>query len=120
MSIRKVSLGWGLLLGLAGSCLASAPAGRGDIHFQGAIVEAPCKVSVTGPGLALHGCPGAAPEGSSAPGMEPVVTVSSLDASAAPARLQVTDDLLPRQYRLLDAASRPINLGNYRVTLSYP
>jgi hypothetical protein len=52
--------------------------------------------------------------------MEPVVTVSSLDASAAPARLQVTDDLLPRQYRLLDAASRPINSGNYRVTLSYP
>lgn len=121
MNIRKLSLGLGLLLGLGGSCLASAPIGRGDIHFQGAIVEAPCKVSVTGQVLAMHGCPRAAHGGSSsASGMEPAVTVSSLDSSAVPARLQVNDGPLPRQYRLLDAASRPISSGNYRVTLTYP
>ncbi|MCY1451646.1 hypothetical protein D9M71_685210 [compost metagenome] len=113
MSIRKMSLALGLSLGLAGSCLASAPI----IRFQGAIVEAPCKVSVTGQGLALRGCPGSA-QGDliNARNMEPVVTVSSLDSPAAPARLQVNDG----QYRLVDAASRPITSGNYRVTLSYP
>lgn len=121
MSIRKMSLGLGLLLGLAGSCLASAPMERGVIHFQGAIVEPPCKVTVSGQGLVLHGCARAAHgDGISAQSMEPLVTVSSLDPSAAPARLQVNDGLFPRQYRLLDAASRPITSGNYRVTLTYP
>jgi type 1 fimbria pilin len=121
MSIRKMSLGLGLLVGLAGSCLASAPPGRGVIHFQGAIVEPPCKVTVTGHGLALHGCPRDEHAGGiSARSLEPVVTVSSLDSAAAPARLQVNDAKIPRQYRLLDAASKPITSGNYRVTLTYP
>jgi type 1 fimbria pilin len=121
MNIRRMSLGLGLLLGLGGSCLATAATGQGEIRFQGAIVEPPCKVSVTGQGLALQGCPKAAPGGDiSVPGMEPLMTVSSLDSPAVPARLQASDGLLPRQYRLLDAASRPIQSGNYRVTLTYP
>ena len=113
MSIRKMSLALGLSLGLAGSCLASAPI----IHFQGAIVEAPCKVSVSSKGLALRGCPGSAQgDPISARNMEPVVTVSSLDSPAAFARLQVNNG----QYRLVEAASEPITSGNYRVTLAYP
>ncbi|EJN28804.1 hypothetical protein PMI35_02839 [Pseudomonas sp. GM78] len=113
MSIRKMSMALGLSLGLAGSCLASAPI----IHFQGAIVEAPCKVSVTGRGLALRGCPGSAQgDPVSARSMEPVLTVSSLDSPPVPARLLINDG----QYMLVDAASRPITSGNYRITLAYP
>ncbi|NWL21611.1 hypothetical protein DM828_20115 [Pseudomonas umsongensis] len=113
MSIRKMSLALGLSLGLTGICLGAAPI----IHFQGAIVEAPCNVSITGQGLALLGCPGSA-QGDLviARNMEPVVTVRSFDSPAVPARLQVRNG----QYRLVDAASRPITSGNYQVTLAYP
>ncbi|WP_274517853.1 hypothetical protein [Pseudomonas sp. GM78] len=44
------------------------------------------------------------------------MTVSSLDSPPVPARLLINDG----QYMLVDAASRPITSGNYRITLAYP
>ncbi|MFU2327593.1 type 1 fimbrial protein [Pseudomonas sp. NFX98] len=125
MNVRKMSIGLGILLSLGGNCFASEPAVQRLIHFQGAIVEAPCVVSEAAKGLALNACPAAARSvGVSALSVERVGSVSSLEPTALKVKLLVESNedrgMFTRQYALLDADDKPVRSGDYRVTLTYP
>ncbi|MGE8067867.1 hypothetical protein [Pseudomonas sp. NPDC089569] len=122
MNVRKMSFGLALSLGLGTSCFASAPVERGVVHFQGAIVQGPCRVSDTGQGFAVHDCPRG--HHISAQRMAPVATVDSLDPSGPEVKLLVESNAgqgnFTRQYVLLNAANEPVSSGTHRITLTYP
>ncbi|MFA7944169.1 type 1 fimbrial protein [Pseudomonas brenneri] len=127
MSSQRLAVGISLFLALvSGSGQAATTAAQGVIQFRGSIVEATCNAGGgAGSTLALSGCPMFAPGGNiGAYGVEPIRTVSAPDHSAVKVTLvaETTGDgrYFDRQYRLNDAAGKPLQSGAYLVTLSYP
>jgi hypothetical protein len=121
MSRLRISIAMGLLVSLIGTCFASP----GVIALRGAIVEAPCPVSTSAEGFALHGCPArTAGQDSSAHKVQPLQSVRSIDGSTAQVKLigenRAEGGVLRQQYALVDGNGRALTSGNYVVTLTYP
>lgn len=121
MSRLRISVAMGLLVSLSGTCFASP----GVIALRGAIVEAPCPVSTSAEGFALHGCPArTAGQDSSAHKVQPLQSVRSIDGSTAQVKLigenRAEGGVLRQQYALVDGNGRALTSGNYVVTLTYP
>ena len=121
MSCLRISIAMGLLVSLSGTCFASP----GVIALRGAIVEAPCPVSTSAEGFALHGCPArTAGQDSSAHKVQPLQSVRSIDGSTAQVKLigenRAEGGVLRQQYALVDGKGRALTSGNYVVTLTYP
>lgn len=121
MSRLRISIAMGLLVSLSGTCFASP----GVIALRGAIVEAPCPVSTSAEGFALHGCPArTAGQDSSAHKVQPLQSVRSIDGSTAQVKLigenREEGGVLRQQYALVDGKGRALTSGNYVVTLTYP
>lgn len=127
MSSQRLAVGISMFLALAsGAAQAATTVAQGVIQFSGSIVEETCNASGgVGSTLALSRCPMFAPGGDiSAHHVDPVRTVSAVDHSPAEVKLvtETTGDgrYFDRQYRLNDAAGKPLQSGAYVVTLSYP
>ncbi|KAA8697195.1 MULTISPECIES: hypothetical protein [Pseudomonas] len=127
MSSQGLAVGISLFFALvSGSGQAATTVAQGVIQFHGSIVEATCSTGGgVGSTLALSGCPMFAPGGDiSAHIVEPVRTVSAVDHSPVKVKLvtETTGDgrYFDRQYRLNDAAGKPLRSGAYLVTVSYP
>jgi type 1 fimbria pilin len=127
MSSQRLAVGISLFFALvSASGQASTTVAQGVIQFRGSIVEATCGAGGgAGATLALRSCPQFVPAGNvSAHSVEPVRTVSAPDHSAVKVKLlaETTGDgrYFDRQYSLSDAAGKPLQSGNYLVTLSYP
>lgn len=121
MSRLRISIAMGLLVSLSGTCFASP----GVIALRGAIVEAPCPVSTSSEGFALHGCPArTAGQDSSAHKVQPLQSVRSIDGSTAQVKLigenRAEGGVLRQQYALVDGNGRALTSGNYVVNLTYP
>lgn len=123
MSTQRLAVGISLFFALAsGTCLATT----GVIQFHGSIVEPACQ-SAGGAGamIALRDCPGFARDATlSVSSVEPQRTVSAPDGSAVKLTLLLDTAgegrYFDRQYRLSDAAGKPLQSGAYLVTLTYP
>lgn len=120
MSLRNVSVFIGVLGLWTGTGSAATPVAQGTIAFTGSIVEPGCATNARSGGqMDLIGCPSANRGGAiDVRSMRPV-------ASVADAHVQLVADsangrYYDQRYRLGDSAGKPIQSGNYVITLTSP
>ncbi|WP_395608035.1 type 1 fimbrial protein [Pseudomonas sp. B22129] len=120
MNVKRVAIIAGLLCLWAGSGSAAQTLGGGTIEFRGAIVEPGCATNArSGAVMELTGCASAS-RGSrlEVSNVAPVASVN-----AAHVRL-VADSgsgrYYDQRYLLVDNAGKPIQSGNYVITLTSP
>ena len=120
MNVRRFAVVTGLLCLWASTCGAAQTVGQGTIRFTGAIVEPGCATNARSGGqMDLIGCPSANRGGAiDVRSMRPV-------ASVADAHVQLVADsangrYYDQRYRLVDSAGKPIQSGNYVITLTSP
>ncbi|MBI6634899.1 type 1 fimbrial protein [Pseudomonas paralactis] len=120
MNVRRVSVMTGLLCLWASACGAAETAGQGTIRFSGAIVESGCATNAhSGSVMELRGCANVS-RGSrfEVRNVAPVASVN-----AAHVRL-VADSgegrYYDQRYLLVDTAGKPIQSGNYIITMTSP
>lgn len=118
MKIKSVSVVAGLLCVAAGVCSAAQSAGHGVIEFRGSIVEAGCAANArSGAVMELSGC--ITDSRSSRPEARNMAT----GGGAARAQLvsQSRDGrYFDQRYLLVDATGKPVESGNYVITLTSP
>ena len=120
MSVKRLGVVTGLLYLWASTCGAAPSVGQGTIEFTGSIVETGCATNArSGAVLELTGCAEASRGGDvDVRGLKPV---ASVDAAHV---LLVADARSGRYYNqryvLVDGAGKPIQSGNYVVTLTTP
>ncbi|MFT0477097.1 type 1 fimbrial protein [Pseudomonas antarctica] len=120
MSVKGISVVTGLFFLWAGACAAAQTAGQGTIYFTGAIVEPGCVTNArSGAVMELTGC-AISSRGShfDVRNMAPVASIN-----AAHVKL-VADSGAGRyydqRYLLVDNAGKPIQSGNYVITMTSP
>jgi hypothetical protein len=125
MSVKGISVFTGLLCLWAGACGATQPASHGTIQFTGAIVESGCATNArSGAVIELTGCANAS-RGTrvDVSSVAPVASVKALGDPAAHVLL-VADSgggrYYDQRYLLVDGGGKPIQSGNYVITLTAP
>ncbi|OPA89840.1 hypothetical protein BFW87_22510 [Pseudomonas fluorescens] len=120
MNVKGVSMVAGLFCLWAGGVSAAQTVGGGTIEFRGAIVESGCATNArSGSVIELSGC-SSANRGSRLDALN-VAPVASVNA--AHVRL-VADSgsgrYYDQRYLLVDDAGKPIQSGNYVITMTSP
>ncbi|UEH06252.1 type 1 fimbrial protein [Pseudomonas sp. HN8-3] len=120
MNVRRFAVVTGLLCLWASTCGAAQTVGQGTIRFTGAIVEPGCATNArSGSVMELRGC--ARLSRGSRFEVRHVAPVASVNA--AHVRL-VADSgegrYYDQRYLLVDAAGKPIESGNYIITMTSP
>ncbi|MFL1386415.1 type 1 fimbrial protein [Pseudomonas tritici] len=119
MNTKGISLFTGLLCLWAGACGAAQTVGQGTIEFRGSIVETGCATNThSGTVIELNGC--AESSRGSRLGVRNMA-VASVNA----AHVQLVADsgngrYYDQRYVLVDSAGKPIQSGNYVITLTSP
>lgn len=119
MNANRLSVVTGILAVWAGTCMASS---QGVIQFHGSIVEPGCtSVAQGGTLMELKGCP-LASRGNQFQA-QPVGQVKALGNAAANVKL-VADSGAGRyydqRYVLVDSLGKPVQSGNYVITMTMP
>ncbi|MNF84269.1 hypothetical protein D3C85_973670 [compost metagenome] len=112
-----------LLIAWSAGSFASTVATKGVVTFQGGIINAPCVAFGVVGGILLSECPDIT-TGKSAPGMKPVLIVSSVDHSARQGTLIATNresnktDTL--HYVISESKWTLVSQGRYLIVLEFP
>ncbi len=119
MNGMRLPIATGFLAVWAGACMASS---QGVIQFHGSIVESGCTTSAGNSSvMELKGCP-IASRGNHFD-VRPVASVKALGNAAANVKL-VADigngRYYDQRYVLVDSLGKPIQSGNYVITMTSP
>ncbi|VVN29893.1 hypothetical protein PS664_04768 [Pseudomonas fluorescens] len=119
MNSMRMTVLTGVVAVWGGTCMAAS---QGVIHFSGSIVEQGCSTSArSGSMMELKGCP-VASRGSQFD-VRPVTTVNAVGNASGNVRL-VADSgsgrYYDQRYLVVDSTGKPIQSGNYVVTVTAP
>ncbi|MFL1505154.1 type 1 fimbrial protein [Pseudomonas sp. O64] len=120
MNVKGISVFTGLFCLWAGACAAAQTVGQGTIYFTGAIVEPGCATNArSGAVMELNGC--AISNRGSRFDVSNVSPVASVNA----AHVKLVADsgngrYYDQRYLLVDSAGKPIQSGNYVITMTSP
>lgn len=120
MNVKGISAVTGLFCLWAGACAAAQTVGQGTIQFTGAIVEPGCAANArSGAVMELTGC--ASSNRGSRFEVRNVAPVASVNA----AHVKLVADsgtgrYYDQRYLLVDSAGKPIQSGNYVITMTSP
>ncbi len=120
MNVGHISVVTGLLCLWASTCGAAQTVGQGTIRFTGAIVESGCATNARiGSVMELTGC--ASASRGSRLDVRSVAPVASVNA----AHVRLVADTgegryYDQRYLLVDDAGKPIQSGNYVITMTSP
>ncbi|UEL25175.1 type 1 fimbrial protein [Pseudomonas fluorescens] len=120
MNVKGISVFTGLFCLWAGGCGAAQTVGQGTIQFRGAIVEPGCATNArSGAVMELTGC--AQSNRGSHLDVRNVAPVASVNT----AHVKLVSDsgngrYYDQRYQLVDDAGKPIQSGNYVITMTSP
>ena len=118
MKIRYLSVAICTFLTLNSTCWAATLAAPGSIRFEGAIVERGCRSSLAADAtLALNDCPAA--------GRGTVIEVNDLLGARSDITVTLIADkglgrYYDQQYRLMEGTGKPVQSGQYLITMILP
>ncbi|MGJ7516074.1 type 1 fimbrial protein [Pseudomonas baetica] len=118
MKIRYLSVAVCTFLTLNSACWAAALTAPGSIRFEGAIVERGCRSSLGADAtLVLNACP-AAGRGTVIQVNDPLVARTDITVTLIADKGQ--GRYYDQQYRLLDGTGKPVQSGQYLITMILP
>ena len=120
MNVKGISVLTGLFCLWAGACGAAQTIGQGTIQFRGAIVEPGCATNArSGAVMELTGC--ASANRGSRFEVRNIAPVASVNAAHVKLVADSGDGRYYNQrYLLVDAFGKPIQSGNYVITMTSP